>query len=192
MLLSKRDFLGRISTAKRTHYVRIRENKRQHQSMLMDPWPELRPSSLPVYPRKTAPPPPLPRSMPNLGWIRDPPYRIRLDPPKGVPFPFPHPTPDSQPYLHPCPIPPDPDNHMSTSPKTGLDGITPTFDLADLPTSRRADRDTLPGHTPDSPSTAEGLKFLTINAQKAGANSSSLVEIITMMDQHSPDFLFLV
>jgi hypothetical protein len=35
------------------------------------------------------------------------------------------------------------------------------------------------------------LRFLTINVQKAGANNPSLVDIITMMDQHSPDFLFL-
>ena len=35
------------------------------------------------------------------------------------------------------------------------------------------------------------LKFLTINVHKTGANSPSLVDIITMLDQHSPDFLFL-
>ena len=35
------------------------------------------------------------------------------------------------------------------------------------------------------------LKFLTINVQKAGANIPSLVDIITMLDQHSPDFLLL-
>jgi hypothetical protein len=39
--------------------------------------------------------------------------------------------------------------------------------------------------------TGDGLKFLTINAQKAGGNNPSLVDIVTMLDQHSPDFLFL-
>jgi hypothetical protein len=43
----------------------------------------------------------------------------------------------------------------------------------------------------DSPSTAVGLKFLTTNAQKLGANRPSLVGIITMLDQHSRDFFFL-
>ena len=82
---------------------------------------------------------------------------------------------------------------MSTSPITSLDGTTPTSDLADFPTSPRADRDKTPRHTPYSPpSTVEGLKFLTINTQKAGANIPSLVDIVTMMDQHSTDFLFLV
>ncbi len=48
---------------------------------------------------------------------------------------------------------------------------------------------------PDQPTTPTGLavelKFLTINVQKAGANSPSLADIITVMDQHSPDFLLL-
>ena len=35
------------------------------------------------------------------------------------------------------------------------------------------------------------LRFLAINAQKAGANSPSLVDIIPMLDNHSPDFLLL-
>ncbi len=35
------------------------------------------------------------------------------------------------------------------------------------------------------------LKFLTINAQKAGANNPSLANIATMLDQHSPDILLL-
>jgi len=33
--------------------------------------PDLRPASLPVYQRMPAPPPPLPRSLPSLGWVRD-------------------------------------------------------------------------------------------------------------------------
>jgi len=87
LLLSRRDHLYRISTAKRTHAIRIHADKRQHLSMLTDHWPDLGLASLPVYRRKTAPPPPLPRSMPDLGWIRDPSYRIRLDPPRGLHFP---------------------------------------------------------------------------------------------------------
>ena len=69
--------------------------------------------------------------------------------------------------------------------------MTLPSDLADIPTSPRTDRDTSPSHTSAPLSTVERLKFLTINAQKAGANSPFLVIIVTMLDQHSPDFLFL-
>jgi hypothetical protein len=191
LLLSRRDFLRRISTAKRTHSVRIRVNKRQHHSMLANHWLELRSASLLVYHRHMAPPSPLPRSLSNIGWIRNPSYRIRLDPPKGAPFPYRHSPPGSPPQLRPDPIPPDLHSHVSTSPKTGPNGITPASDLADLPNSLRADRDTTLVHSPDSPSTVVGLKFLTINAQKAGTNSPSMADLVTMLDQHPPDFLFL-
>ena len=134
-LLSRRDVLHCLSTAKRAHSIRIRANKRQPQPMLTDHWPDLRPASLMVYHRKPAPPPPLPRSLPNLGWKRDPSYRIRLEPPQGAPFPFSLSPPSSPPQLRPDPLPPDHDKHMSTSPKASLDGITHASDLADLPTS---------------------------------------------------------
>jgi hypothetical protein len=49
LLLSKRDFRCHATMAKRAHSVRIRVNKRQHQTMLSDLWHELRPASLPVY-----------------------------------------------------------------------------------------------------------------------------------------------
>ncbi len=35
------------------------------------------------------------------------------------------------------------------------------------------------------------ISFLTINAQNAGANSPSLADIVTMLDDHSPDIIFL-
>jgi hypothetical protein len=67
LLLSRRDIHSRTTTAKRAPSVRIRANKRQHQSMLTDHWPELRPASHPVYHRTKAPPSPIPRSLCNLG-----------------------------------------------------------------------------------------------------------------------------
>ena len=42
-----------------------------------------------------------------------------------------------------------------------------------------------------APQTATNLTLLTINAQKAGANSPSLLDVVTMLDDHSPDILFL-
>jgi len=44
--------------------------------------------------------------------------------------------------------------------------------------------------TPGPPA-ATILTLLTINAQKARANSPSLADIVTMLDDHSPDILFL-
>ena len=39
--------------------------------------------------------------------------------------------------------------------------------------------------------TTTNLTFITINAQKAGAQSPSLSDIVTMLDDHSPDILLL-
>jgi hypothetical protein len=49
------------------------------------------------------------------------------------------------------------------------------------------------GHTSPPtgvPPTDTILTFLTINAQKAGANSPSRTDIVTLLDDHSPDILF--
>ena len=57
----------------------------------------------------------------------------------------------------------------------------------------RADLGALSIRIPESPSAANlediGLTFLTINEKKAGTNNPSLDDIITVLDQHSPDFL---
>ena len=42
-----------------------------------------------------------------------------------------------------------------------------------------------------APPTATELTLLTINEQKAVANSPSLSDIVTMLNDHSPDILFL-
>ena len=60
-----------------------------------------------------------------------------------------------------------------------------------LPTAPRTDQDTILGHAPASPATVECLKLLTINTKKVGANNPSLADNVTMLDQHSPDFLFI-
>jgi len=49
-----------------------------------------------------------------------------------------------------------------------------------------------PESTPtDAPTTSTILTFLTINAQKAGTNSPSLSDIVTILDDHSPGILFI-
>jgi len=158
--------------------------------MPTDHWPELRPASFPVNQRSEAPPPLLPRSLPNLGWKRDTSRRIRLDLPKGAPFPFPHSPPGSPLHLRPRPPVPDSDSHRSTSTEAGPDGIISPFDLADLPAGTRAGRTTSPGLS--TASMAVELSFFTINAQNAGANNPSLVDIIAMSYHHSMVFLLLI
>ena len=127
LLLYKRDLPRRAIMAKRAQSFRIRRNKRQHKSMHTDLWSELRSASLPVYHRSKAPSPHLPRSLPNLGWKRDPSHMIRLDLPRGGSFPFPHSPPGSSPQLRRGPFLPDSYSHLSTSPK---DGTLPTLPLS--------------------------------------------------------------
>ena len=117
LLFSRQDLLRRITSAKRINTVSIRTNNKLRQSMLTDHGTELRPVSLPVRHRNPAPPPPLPRSLPNLGWKRYSSYRIRHDPPPTrAPFPFPHSLPGSPSHLRLGPLPPDPYSHLSSSP----------------------------------------------------------------------------
>jgi hypothetical protein len=87
LLLSSSDLLKRESVAKRAHNRRVRTNKGLNQSMLRDHLPELRPASIPVYRRKRAPTPLLPRSLPSLGLHKDSSHRIRQDPRRGFPSP---------------------------------------------------------------------------------------------------------
>jgi len=159
--------------------------------MLKDHWLESRPASLQVYPRTVTPPPPLPRSLPGLGWKRDSSHRIRHDPPKGAPFPFLY-SPTGSPS-QPSPGPPGPGSvgHRSTLPKAGHEGPTPPSDGDTFPASPRTDRAPTSDHSTASTTSTVELKFLTKNVQKAGANSPSPVDIITMLDHHSPDFLLL-
>jgi len=118
-LLSRRDLLCRATTAKHIHWVRVRAKNRLRHSMFTDHWPEILPANLPIFHRETSPPPLLPRSLSSLGWKRHPSYRIRLNPPTRASFPFPHSPPGSPPHLRLGTLPPDPDSHMSTSPKGG-------------------------------------------------------------------------
>ena len=89
-LLSRRDLLRRATRANRNHSIRIRADNRLRQYMLTDHGPELRPASLPVFQRETAPPSPLPRSMPSLCWKKI--HRAgyaSTPPPRGGFIPFP-------------------------------------------------------------------------------------------------------
>jgi hypothetical protein len=70
-------------------------------------------------------------------------------------------------------------------------GLHPLSDVVDILTSLRPEQDTPAKYTPTSPSMGERLKFFTINAQKAGANSPSLTDLVTLLDQQSPDFLLI-
>jgi hypothetical protein len=190
-LFSTRDLLKRRAVAKRAQTRRVNTNSGLNQSMLKDHLPELRPSSLPVHRRTMTPTPLVPRSLPSLGWQKDSSHKIRHDPPKRDPFPFPH-SPSGSPSP-PNPDHPEPNHVRCLSNPTVVGQEGPTFAegggaaISAPPTARAL--------TPDQPTTSTGtaveLKFLTIDVQKAGTNSPSLTDIMTMVDQHSPDFLLL-
>ena len=63
------------------------------------------------------------------------------------------------------------------------------------PASLPRKADTGAGERPeDTPYTqgtsiSEGIFFFTLNAQKMGPNSPSLVDIVSLLDSHTPDFL---
>jgi len=116
---------------------------------------------------------------------------IHHDPPKRDPFPFPHSPPGSP--SPPSPGHPEPESvgPLSTLPKAGPEGPIPPKH-GDTPTaSPRTARAPTRDHSAASTTTAVELKFLAINVQKAGASSPSMVDIITMLDHHAPDFLLL-
>jgi len=159
--------------------------------MLTDHWPELCPTSLPVYHRTPAPKLLLPRSLPSLGWQRGSSYTARHDPPGRAPFPFPHSPPGSPPPPSPSHPVLDSAGHLSNLPKVGTEGPTPLEDGEADSASPLAARAPIPDQPTAATETAVELKFLTISVQKAGANNPSLVDIITMLDQHTPDFLLL-
>ena len=124
-----------------------------------------------------------------MGWKRDPSHMIRLDPPQGDPFPFPHSPPGSPSQQLPGPSLPDSNCHRSTSTEADPDGPTSPSALSERPTGPLPKHST--SHSTSTLSTALALRFLTINAKKAGANSPSLVDVITMLEQNSSDFLLL-
>ena len=187
--LARRDFLYRITKAKRARATRTLSNARHNQSLITAHFPDLRPASLPIHHRLPALTPLLPRSLPNLGWKRDPSYRIQFDPPQEASFPFPHSPPDS-------PTQSCRDTHslghdtcMSAHPTSRSDGTPLPPDAADLPTPPKQTTTANRTLVPSLPRAR--LKFITINAQKAGANSPSLTDIVTQLDQHFPCFLLL-
>ena len=114
-----------------------------------------------------------------------------MTPPRRAPFPFPHYPPGSPSPPSPCPPGLGFVGHLSILPKAGPKGPIPPSDGDTFTASPRTDRAPIPDHFTSSTTAAVELKFLTINVQKAGANSPSLVDIITMLDHHSPDFLLL-
>ena len=178
---------------------RKKGNQAQNQHTLMDYWPTLIPASLPLRPRGKIHPLFLPRSLPSMGWTPDPTFVLRTDLNTEASYPFPHSPPGSP--------------HPEEEP------ISPTYGLTPTPTGQppQKERDHNMTHISESPtqrdislpppgefnttggtsipnavlSTNTTLTFLTVNAQKAGPNSPSLMDIVTTLDEHSPDFLFL-
>ena len=130
-----------------------------------------------------------------MGWKTDPTFIIRPDPNGEATYPFPHsPTSSHQPE----------EKHMSytegQSPTTLGDSPWPGINPTKPPSTEghtTIDNHTTPHGEPtqtgpelmptDVPPTSTSLSFLTINAQKAGINSPSLSDIVTMLDDHAPN-----
>jgi hypothetical protein len=133
-----------------------------------------------------------------MGWKPDPAFVIRQDPIGEIPYPFPHspsgsPSPEDELMAF---IDEQPSTPSGKSARQGMGPIEaspfagPTH--KDILTSPHGEPVTT-GHTlPPTvvPPTATILIFLTIDAQKAGSNSPSFSDIVTILDDHFPDILF--
>jgi hypothetical protein len=88
LLIPRAAVRTRLGRVKKLATARLRINKSNNQSMLVDHWPTLRPLSLPITTQIRAYTPPLPGSLHIFGWKPDPNYKIRHDPPVRVEYPF--------------------------------------------------------------------------------------------------------
>ena len=134
-----------------------------------------------------------------MGWKPDLTYVIRHDSQSGTLYPFPYSPPEAPPPVG-----------VSTSPSSGHSStftrkitrkgngpmevsspdVSKNTEILNI--SQRESHIADPVQLPDTASTVDTvLTFLTIHAQKAGANSPSLAHVITMLNDHSPDILFV-
>jgi len=197
-ILDKEDIKSRRLSASSRNITRTQEHQARKHSTLKDYWPTFIPASLSVRPPGEPRPLLLPRSLPSMGWKPDPTFVIRRDPIKEASYPFPHSPPGS----------PHPEDELMSSTngqpptpsgKSARQGIDPIEAPSSAGPSHK-DNFTIPqGEFVTSgaalplthvPPTNTILTFLTINAQTAGTNSPSLSDVVTMLDDHSPDILF--
>ncbi len=163
----------------------------------MDYWPTFVPDSLPVRPHRETRPSLLPNSLHNMGWKPDPTFVIRPDINRDASFPFLHSPPgspqteeDAPSSIEQPPYSPDTPT-ISGDDLVGASPIRPTFiDSRTAPKSARPPTgQVLPPTTATQAPT--DLTLMTLNAQKTGAHSPSLSDIIRMIDDISPDIIFL-
>ncbi len=134
-----------------------------------------------------------------MGWRPSPTFVIHPDPTRDTPYPVPH-APPGSPHPGAEPMSP-PEGQLITS--TGISAqqgndlreashsASPThMDTLTTPQGAHVKAENAQP-LPVAPPTSTILTLLTINAQKAGANSPSLSDVVTMLDDHSPDILFL-
>jgi hypothetical protein len=204
-LITQGDMKTRLTLARSCHTRRLRDCRGNRQFMLKDHWPTLRPASLPAHRRRDTRTPLFSRSLCSMGWKRDPNCKIRHDPPMRDIFPFPHSPPGS------------PSHETTSSPPTGnCPSLCPLGALPQETDSKEASprlapqtrvvhltSQGIPPQTPDTDTPSSDapsadsfaytlLTFLTRNAQKTGANSPSLADVIRLLDKNDPDVLFLI
>jgi hypothetical protein len=165
--------------------------------MLVDHWPTLRPPSLPIPAKIGTLFHPLPGSLQTFGWRLDPNYKIRHDPPPRAEYPFEYSPPisplgDLEPLLaNQSPAPTGP--FASPFENLSLGSLAPSGGPSSPPVTLAA-APNVPAKLAESPHSlralpVEQLSFLTLNVRKAGRNSPSLEDIISLLDLHTPYFV---
>jgi hypothetical protein len=132
-----------------------------------------------------------------MGWTPDPTFVIRPDLTRDASFPFPH-SPLGSPQTEED-VPSSIGTHpyspntltISGGDLVGASSIGTTVAASGTAThsaSPPIDQVLSPATATQAPTNPT---LLTLDAQKAGANSPSMADIIHMIDAHSPDILFL-
>ena len=161
----------------------------------MDFWPTFVPDSLPVRPQPGPRSSLLPNSLHSMGWKPDPTFVICQDLTRETYYSPLHSSPGSTQTEDDIPSSLGPPPYSPDTPT--MSGVDSVEDLVTNTNSRGTatqsafvpTQQVLP--MPTATHTATNLTLLTLNTQKAGTNSPSMVDIIHMIDDHSPDILFL-
>ena len=193
-VLQQEEIRTRHQKATTRHRARTKANRIHNQHTLFDYWPSLLPPSLPVRPPGQTRPSLLPRSLPSMGWKPDPAYIIRPDCIQGTTYPFPH-SPPGSPHSSDEHILPTKGQQPATNELRGHQRDT-SLTESNPHTTAFTGSEGKPSTSGPVPPIAEAsantiLTLLTINAQKAGTNSPSLSDIVTMIDEQLPDVLFI-
>jgi hypothetical protein len=188
--------MKRMAAALRRDTIRNKKNKPCRQSTLPAHWPTLIPQSLPIRPAPRPVLPSQPNNLHNYGWKPDPNFRIRIHTPPHADYPFEYPPTTTPRVAH--------FQNSTVSITPPVETVTPEDIAQDdqwLPHEPDLNPCGTPHPAPQGPDThllhptvpppATDISILTLNIQKAGHNSPSLTDLVTILDLHKPDILLL-